>query len=1078
MDSPADEIFCEARELAPGAREGFLDDACAGNPDLRREVEILLADAAGADAFFAATFGDRGESPRHRGFSVENAGDAVGPFTLLEKIGEGGCGVVWMAGQTKPISRRVAVKVIKAGMDTEEVLSRFESERQALARMDHPNIARVLDAGATDKGRPYFAMELVNGIRITRFCDEHHLDTKARLALFSDVCAAVNHAHQKGVIHRDIKPSNVLVALDGDRPVVKVIDFGIAKAVEGKLADHSMLTRLGQPVGTPAYMSPEQAGLDGQDIDTRSDIYGLGVLLYELLAGVPPFDPRTLVRAGYDEMRRIIREVDPVRPSARLTTLSADKLGPIAAARQVSGDRLHRIIASDLDWIVMKAIEKSRDRRYETADSLAQDIGRFVADEPVAAKPPTAIYLLRKFAKRNRTGLWVAFGFALLLVVATAVSAGQAVRAMRAEALAERRLADALTAKDAKDRALKDAEAVSKFLAEAFRRADPEVDGRTVTVAQALDAATAKLNDDLSGQPVRLALLQETLADTYAGIGIFPKSLDLRKSVLATRRGSLGVDDPATLSAMTRLVATLSLLGYYQEARDLGEEEVAGRRRVNGSDDAATLGAMESLAANFFHSGQHDKAIATQNDFLNRVVSAHGTSDPRSVAAMRVLSNYYRQSGDIKSADELARKASPQNGDGAAPLTDGEHHAMVKQKLREKEEELMRIREKNGPADRETLAFLKNLAASYYSSTYRDEAIRVQDELVALLRKKHGDEHPETIEAEDALAYFLWRNNRMGEAVELKKKLLVRRSKIFGPEHAETLTARADLAGYVQLGGKTVEAQAMLEESLPLMRKVIGSADRRTLNAISNLARCHATTGRTREAVDLLSECAPQMRDDTYVNLLLAHLQLWLGLDHDYNATRRWMIGYAKDERDGLRSRADILERAVLIACLAPLENDGQGKELLATLARCREIRAGKGRPHFYEPGSAWRGLITGILSYRVGDYESAEATLSGTLRLLEEGGKGENTPANRAQANLYRAMSMFGRGKTGAARELYSETARMIPPPPDAEHPLLNNREPAGHPLIAWLAQREARALIDQTQEDTAPRKNTPGQE
>ena len=1013
MESPAEDIFSQALELGPGERGDFLDRACAGDSGLRKEVDLLFVDAERADAFFSKAFGERCGIPGRRKFSVENAGDLIGPYKLLEKIGEGGCGVVWMAEQSVPISRRVAIKVIKAGMDTEEILTRFESERQALARMDHTNIARVLDAGATEKGRPYFAMELVNGVPITRFCDERRLDAKARLTLFSDVCAAVNHAHQKGVIHRDIKPSNVLIALDGAKPVVKVIDFGIAKAIEGKLSDRTLWTRLEQSVGTPAYMSPEQAGLAGQDIDTRSDIYALGVLLYELLAGVPPFDPKTLLHAGHDEMRRIIREVEPVKPSVRLTSLSAEERRPIAAARQAAGERMHWSIASDLDWIVMKAIDKSRERRYETADSLAQDIGRFVADKPVEAKPPTPFYLLRKFAKRNRTGLRVVLGFVILLVAATVVSTWLAVRATHAEALAAHRLTDAIEEKDAKDRALQDAEAIGKFLAEVFQRPNPEIDGRTVTVAQALDTATDKLNAELTGQPERLALLQETLAGTYAGLGLFPKSLELRKKVFVARRKSLGVENPATLEALRQLVSTLGVLGFYLEARDLGEEEVAVRRRVNGIDHSATLSAENSLAANYFHSGQHDKAVTMQKDLVDRLLAAYGESDPRSMAAMGVLSNYYRQTGNGKMANEMGLKAAPRaSGDAEGKrLTDSEHHAEIKKQLAQMEVELAKVRERNGPDHQETLNFMQNLAKSYYENGYRGDAVRIQEEIVASRRKKYGEEHPVTLEEEDRLAYLLWRDNQWEKATGLKSKLVERRKAIYGPEHVETLTAEADLAGQLFLGGKFDSAQAMAEAAVPLMRKVIGSADRRTLNAISNLARCYAATGRTSDALALLAECSPQMRDDTFVNRLLSHLQLWFGREEEYNKTRRWMIDYAKINRDRFRTRPDILEKVVQIACLAPLENEDQGKELLATLARCQEIRTAGGSPPDRGPGPAWRSLVTGIAYYRAGDDVKADSAFAETARLLDESEKEDKIPRDRSLLNLYCAMSSLRQG-------------------------------------------------------------------
>jgi serine/threonine protein kinase len=368
--------------------------------------------------------------------ALESPGAVIGPYKLLQVIGEGGMGVVYMAEQEQPIRRRVALKIIKPGMDSAQVIARFEAERQALALMDHQNIAKVLDAGTTESGRPYFVMELVHGVPITQYCDEHHLIPKARLELFLPVCHAVQHAHQKGIIHRDLKPSNVLVCLYDGVPVPKVIDFGVAKATGQSLTERTMFTQFGSLVGTLEYMSPEQAEMSQLGIDTRSDVYSMGVMLYELLTGTTPLERKRVREAGFDEIRRLIREEEPPKPSTRLST-SGVALAAISAQRQTEPAKLARLVRGELDWIVMKALEKDRNRRYETANSLARDVERYLHDEPVEACRPTAGYKLRKFARKHKAGLATAIGFAAVLILGTAVSAWQAVRATQAEAVAQ-----------------------------------------------------------------------------------------------------------------------------------------------------------------------------------------------------------------------------------------------------------------------------------------------------------------------------------------------------------------------------------------------------------------------------------------------------------------------------------------------------------------------------------------------------------------------------------------------------------------------------------------------------------------
>jgi serine/threonine protein kinase len=411
-------------------RADYLDRACP-EPELRREVESLLEAHENPNTVFDDKT-IRIEAPLS-----EKPGDRIGRYKLLQQIGEGGMGVVYMAEQEEPVRRRVALKIIKLGMDTKQVVARFEAERQALALMDHPNIARVLDGGATETGRPYFVMELVQGVPITEFCDKNKLSAKDRLKLFIPVCQAVQHAHQKGIIHRDLKPSNVLVTLHDGVPVPKVIDFGVAKATNQKLTEKTLFTQFATLIGTPAYMSPEQAEMSGLDIDTRTDIYALGVLLYELLTGTTPFPEKRLRSLGYGEMQRVILEEEPERPSLRVSTMANEQRTIVARHCGQELASLSNVLKGDLDWIVMKCLEKDRTRRYETANGLAADIQRHLQQEPVSAVAPSALYLFSKYARRHRAGLAAAAAIMFVLIAGSILSARQAVRATRAEKQAQ-----------------------------------------------------------------------------------------------------------------------------------------------------------------------------------------------------------------------------------------------------------------------------------------------------------------------------------------------------------------------------------------------------------------------------------------------------------------------------------------------------------------------------------------------------------------------------------------------------------------------------------------------------------------
>jgi serine/threonine protein kinase len=436
-------LFIEALDHTPSDRAAFLDVACPDDPELRGRVALLLQAHEKAADFL--------ESPAAAGFrptilestTTERPGSLVGPYRLVEPIGEGGFGIVFLAEQERPIRRKVALKVIKPGMDTRQVIARFEAERQALALMDHPNIARVLDGDATESGSPYFVMELVKGIPLTEYCDQCHLTTRDRLELFISVCDAVQHAHQKGIIHRDIKPSNVMVAMQDGRPTAKVIDFGVAKALNQSLTDSTVHTQFAQMIGTPQYMSPEQAEMSPLDVDVRSDIYSLGVVLYELLTSTTPFTSEGLKQATFDELRRIIRDEDPAKPSDRLTTLGP-KATTVAEQRRTDPRRLCQLVRGDLDWIVMKALEKDRTRRYESASALASDLKRHLNNEPVQACPPSARYRFQKFARRNRTMLTMGALVVAALVLGTVDSVWLAYRANEKARLARQEESRAL----------------------------------------------------------------------------------------------------------------------------------------------------------------------------------------------------------------------------------------------------------------------------------------------------------------------------------------------------------------------------------------------------------------------------------------------------------------------------------------------------------------------------------------------------------------------------------------------------------------------------------------------------------
>jgi serine/threonine protein kinase len=830
-----EQIFNAALEKNSSAElEAYLDLACGDDARLRKKITDLLKanDQAG-------TFLDTPPVNPDAILEEETTGTKIGRYKILQMIGEGGFGTVYMAEQEEPVNRKVALKIIKLGMDTKQVIARFEAERQALARMDHPNIARVLDAGATDTGRPYFVMELVKGITITEYCDQNKLSTRERLELMLPVCHAVQHAHQKGIIHRDLKPNNVLVALDENTPIPKVIDFGIAKATSGRLTKKTLFTELRQFIGTPEYMSPDQSEVSGLDMDTRTDIYSLGVMMYELLTGTTPFDANTLRETSYEEIRRIIREVEPPKPSTRLQTLSATPEGVACANhRRAEPTALARVVRGDLDWIAMKAMEKDRTRRYATAKDLADDIERYLRNEPVMAGPPGMAYKFRKFVRRHRAGVLagVVVGIALLVGLSLAIVGFVQATTARADMEIERNAADKARASAEKHRIAADSSAaeaykqveksatVSRFLEEMLSSVDPsKALGREVSVRYILDEAVKKIDDGaLAEQPEVEAAVRMTLGETYMALGLYGAAEVHVRVAERIRSRLLGDEDPDTLRTDRTLAGLLRIRGKFPEAEALLRETAQKQRRVLGKEHVETLATLNELALALWGPGRFKEAEPIHRQILEIRRRELGEDDAETVKSLGHLGACCRALGETAEADFLLCQA------------------------------LDRCRSILGKDHPFTAETMNNLGQLREDQSKFEEAETLYRNTYELFRRILGPDHPRTLIPLNNLLRIL---NGLGKTEAIRPLVVERIAHLARAAERSDATALALRAYAWELMNCEVQDLRNPESALPAAKRAVGKraeelAGGRDAGTLETLAQAYYMTKNLDQAIE------------------------------------------------------------------------------------------------------------------------------------------------------------------------------------------------------------------------------------